>query len=230
MCDGRIGLSLAAEYLRQFEHHAAALPESPEPATACAGVAMVKTHYPFARAYDLADGLCKSAKAYLREEALTGSGLDWHFSLGGLYGSLAEIRQREYTVPAGSLTLRPVLLGPNTKEVARSWDIVQQGIAVFQDAPTVLSRGAQPQWSTRHNKLKALRDALRQGPEGVLWFLSKFGIADALPVIAGRQDFARTGWWGKYCGYFDALELADWFVPLEEAGHADGIHSSPPHK
>jgi hypothetical protein len=231
VCDGRLGLPLAVEYLRQFEHHAAALPESQEPATACAGVAMVKTHYPFARAYDLADSLCKSAKTYLRKQVLTGSGLDWHFSLGGLYGTLDEIRQREYKVPAGSLTLRPVMLGTNPKEVARSWDIVQQGIAVFQDASTVLPRGAQPQWSTRHNKLKALRDALRQGPEGVSWFLSKFGIADAFPVIAGRQEFARTGWWGgKYCGYFDALELADWFVPLEEVEHADGAHSSLPHK
>lgn len=45
-----------------------------EQLTVAAGVAIVKTHYPFARAYELSEALCKSAKRLSRDV----STLDWH--------------------------------------------------------------------------------------------------------------------------------------------------------
>ena len=55
VCDGRLGLSLATLYAREFAAETAKRPEC-GPLTARAGIAIVKTHYPFARAYALADG------------------------------------------------------------------------------------------------------------------------------------------------------------------------------
>src|SRR5579884_3604366 len=63
VCDGRLGLSLATMYLREFEKRTAAakLGKDGGSLTACAGIAIVKSHYPFARAYELADELSKTA-------------------------------------------------------------------------------------------------------------------------------------------------------------------------
>jgi len=29
------------------------------------------------------------------------------------------------------------------------------------------------------------------------------------------SDWQTKGWQGGFCGYFDAIELADWFIPLD---------------
>src|SRR5579884_3153111 len=116
VCDGRLGLSLAIAYLQEFERHTAGLGKGGSNLTACAGVTIVKSHYPFARAYALAVELAKSAKSYRKELDSASSCLDWHFALSGLGGSIEEIRDREYKVAAGSLTLRPVTVGANPEQ------------------------------------------------------------------------------------------------------------------
>jgi hypothetical protein len=217
VCDGRLGLSLAIEYMKQLEAHTSTLLDGKGKLTASAGVAIVKAHYPFARAYALADELCREAKKYRRsicgpDSDWDGSFLDWHFALSGLSGGIEEIREREYKVvlkrttklKEGWLTIRPMTLDKNAKEPQRAWDVVQNAITVFQGET----------WAGRRNKIKSLRDALREGPDAVKWFLKKFGLKEGLPIIEGYSDFAQTGWWDKWCGYFDAIEAADWFVPL----------------
>jgi hypothetical protein len=203
-------LALATEYLQQFEKHTEQFLGGQSNLTACAGVSIVKAHYPFARAYNLAHELCQSAKRYRRQEAISGSCLDWHFALSGLAGSIEDIRHREYEVIDGltknrlRLTLRPVALAANGKQPPRSWVVVRDGVTAFQGND----------WAGRRNKAKALRDALREGPEAVQWFLARFGQENGLPEITDYPDFVQRGWRGEYCGYFDALELADWFIPV----------------
>ncbi len=218
--EGRLGLSLAIEYLQQLEKHTAHLPDRKGRLTACAGIAIVKAHYPFARAYALADELCKKAKKCRKEIRDLHPGwddgcLDWHFALSGLSGGIEVIRKREYRVNAGWLTLRPVTLNANPKESGRSWGVVRKGIEAFQDLPPSTQPGQEPKWSTRRNKLKALRDALREGPDSIKNFLTKFNEGRPLPdVEPSLVDWKNAGWQGGYCGHFDALELADWFIPL----------------
>jgi len=210
VCDGRLGLSLAIEYIQRLEHHAQDLPDGKGKLTACAGIAIVKAHYPFARAYALADELRKLAKNYRREirelhKDWNGSCLDWHFALSGLSGGIEEIRGREYTVSNGSLVLRPVTLQDNPMESHRTWMVIKRGITEFQGEG----------WAGRRNKMKALRDALREGPEAVKHFLTKYNESMPLPdVEPAMTDWKTRGWQGRWCGYFDALELADWFIPL----------------
>ncbi|RMD59533.1 hypothetical protein D6833_11295, partial [Candidatus Parcubacteria bacterium] len=210
VCDGRLGLSLAIEYMRRLEAHTRDLPDGKGSLTACAGVTIVKAHYPFARAYALADELCRKAKNYRRtirdfHGDWDGSCLDWHFALSGLSGGIEEIREREYKVRAGFLTLRPVTLEHNPKESHRTWTVIEKGITEFQGEG----------WAGRRNKVKALRDALREGPDAVRHFLTKFNENKPLPdVEPSLTDWKNTGWQGGYCGYFDALELTDWFIPL----------------
>ncbi len=205
VADGRLGLSMAVEYLREFELQTLNRPECAGKITACAGIAIVKVHYPFALAYALAEDLAKSAKAYRRRLSLEGSCLDWHFALSGLSGSIGDIRQREYTAPCGSLTLRPVTLRPNSSEPHRAWEVARKGIDAFHG----------DEWAGRHNKIKALRDALREGPESVRRWRTRFANGKELPVVEpSMTNWPKEGWQGRYCGYFDAVELADRFIPL----------------
>jgi len=226
VCDGRIALSLAIIYLNAFERASEKI--FGEKLTSCAGIAIVKSHYPFAQAYELAEELIKKAKAYQqvekKMEGHAGSYLDWHFALTGLSGDIEFIRKREYEVPAGWLTLRPVAVGENQLQPHRSWQVVWRGIEAFQDLQK--NGRDEPDWSVRRNKMKALREMLRQGPTAVSQFLLHYNENNPLPnVYPPANDWPQQGWQNlgsdplkqeqkPYCGYFDALELADWFIPL----------------
>ncbi len=217
VCDGRLGLSLATAYLREFERYTVGLGKDGSRLSACAGVAIVKSHYPFARAYVLAAELTRSAKSYRTEQGIAGSCLDWHFALSGLDGSIEEIRDREYQVGEDWLTLRPVTLDANPKQGQRAWPVVSEGIKAFQGE----------EWARRRNKIKALRDTLREGPAAVKHFVAAFNNGAPLPsVLPEMGNWPLTGWHGRYCGYFDAIELVDWFIPLE--GETDATSATAP--
>ncbi len=202
VCDGRLGVSAAVAYLEAFENAAKELPGGP--GNACAGVAIVKSHYPFGRAYELADELCRNAKEFRREKNVTGGCLDWHLAQSGLAGGIEAIRAREYKdTSQRSLNLRPVALFREPGLDLRAWPIVKSGLEAFQ-------RG---EWREKRNKLKALREVLREGETAVGWFLQKYG--GELPELdPGYTALTKKGWHSRQCGYFDAIELMDRYMPL----------------
>lgn len=207
VCDGRLGLSLAACYLKQFSSQQLT---DKAPAYCRAGIAVVRTHYPFARAYTLADHLCKSAKDYIKgrqqppysEDGLTA--MDWHFAVGGLIRDLPDVRRLEYSVPEGTLLMRPIRLTDPGKDW-RSWSTLSHITREFQTGE---------QWAGRRNKVNGLRDALRSGPESVRHFLAVYNVGK-LPSIPEQPEMESQGWHGGRCGHFDAIEAMDFFVPLE---------------
>ncbi len=205
VCEGRIGLSVAARYIGEFAAQALA---DGKLASARAGVAVVKSHYPFARAYDLAEELCASAKRRVKEllppgAPPTATVLDWHFAVSGLVLPLDEIREREYSVRDGNLLMRPVALHAAEGDW-RSWEAFTKTTRAFQ---------SHDDWRGRRNKVKALREALRSGPNAVKLFLA----GKPLPNEFKNAAMAETGWntTARRCGYFDAVEALDFYVPLE---------------
>jgi hypothetical protein len=199
VCDGRLGLTLAARYLQAFEEKTHEVDLNLH---ACAGVAVVKVHYPFARAYQLSEALAGSAKRYVRDNTPDDfSALDWHFAAGGLLGSLDEIRTREYQVSEGKLTMRPLRLQEQRPEW-RTWPRFIRVVEEFTEG-----------WANRRNKVIALREALRQGTDAVRRFLTAYG--EKLPTLdESVGSLQKTGWSGHICGYFDAIEALDFYVPL----------------
>lgn len=215
VCDGRLGLSLALEYMGRFAAHSANRFEGQGSVTASAGVAIVKSHYPFAQAYTITEELAKSAKHYRREKALDTGVIDWHFARSGILGSLEQVRRREYITPDGSLSLRPVTLGLNAAQSHRAWPVIAQGVTAFQDLNPE-GKQRKPDWSGR-SKVKALRQALRDGPAAVQQFRAKYLDNKTLPNVAtDMSNWPEAGWQGEYCGYFDAIEMIDWFIPLPQ--------------
>lgn len=214
VCDARIALEVARIFIEAFTERMEKF-KTKEPVTASAGVAIVKSHYPFARAYELAEALTTSAKDFRREKGLAVPCLDWHFVSGTIYDGLSAMRTREYD--GNRLMLRPVAvaedLGPNLTH--RRWSVVDAGTRGFQHED----------WIERRNKLKRLRDAMREGEDAVKQLISAIKASEParrgdgvdLPLLPDL-DHAQSGGHidqEKQCVYFDAIELSDIFIPLQ---------------
>ncbi|MBW4505456.1 MAG: hypothetical protein KME64_02935 [Scytonematopsis contorta HA4267-MV1] len=218
VCDGRLGLSLAVKFLEKFEEFTANLPDNKGKATACAGIAIVKTHFPFAKAYALSESLCAEAKRWMRKETddykkPLFSALDWHIAASGLIGSINEIRQREYKVQiperdeVASLLMRP-MRSHSQKNEWRTWS----GFA-----EVVHELNTHKDWKDRRNKVMALRDVLRQGREATKQFRQLYSL-ESLPAFPeANSKLAEEGWWNEFCGYFDAIETMEFYIPLGES-------------
>lgn len=221
VCEGRLGLALAEIYLKALASEPLPGPragELGEPLYARAGVAMVKTHFPFSRSYELAGQLCHTAKQALEDRVPDGKGciIDWHFSTTGVISSLSTLRDQEYTIHSGqSLLMRPIWV-PFEKERSpwhwRTWDNFEAIVSAFQTDPI---------WADHRNKIMALREALRGGSEAVQMFLQSYN-QPKLPAINGKPLMSQEGWQEGACGYFDAIEALDFFVPLSEPILAGG--------
>ncbi|MCT7961121.1 hypothetical protein NG791_10590 [Laspinema sp. D1] len=208
VCDGRLGLELAAIYLRAFAEQKVA---DGEPLSACAGVCIVKAHYPFSRAYQLSEELCKNAKIFVRNiseedgsEHL--SALDWHIAASGLFGSVGQIRQREYQVKEGDLTIRPVLLS-NHDYKWRTWPAFTNMVQTFNEGK---------EWKGRSNKVIALREKLREGQDSISHFLKAYDLSNLPPIEQAADEVQTYGWTEGRCGYFDAIEAMEFYISLKE--------------
>jgi len=215
ICEGRIGIELAALFLREFEKQTVTDGKS---LTACAGVCVVKTHYPFARAYAISEQLCKSAKRFVKKNKFgdeSFSGMDWHLAASGLIGSISDIRDREYKVKVGKdiydLTMRPIRLEKNSSDWC-TWEGLTQVIREFKTGED---------WRGRHNKVMALREVLRQASDkAVEDFLRTYKLSQSqlplFPESSGKSEqLAKDGWLNKRCGYFDAIEAMEFYLGLE---------------
>ncbi|MEH2199859.1 Cas10/Cmr2 second palm domain-containing protein [Nostoc sp.] len=215
VCEGRLGLELAALFLKEFEKQPVA---DGELLTACAGVSVVRTHYPFARAYKISEDLCKEAKKFVKDERKQYgvnyfSAIDWHLAASGLLGDISEIRQREYQVNNGdkpwNLEMRPVRLQNNNREW-RTWENFIQVVEEFKEGKD---------WKERHNKIMAFREILRKGSiEATQEFLRAYKLPQLplFPESSGQsKQLARDGWVNSKCGYFDATEAMEFYIGLE---------------
>ncbi|MBW4670065.1 MAG: hypothetical protein KME60_22295 [Cyanomargarita calcarea GSE-NOS-MK-12-04C] len=214
ICEGRLGLDLAALFLREFEKQSVT---DDELLTACAGVCVVKTHYPFARAYEISEDLCKEAKKFVNEKRKEYgedyfSSLDWHLAASGLVGSISEIRKREYKIPVDkntwNLAMRPIRL-QNNRSDWRTWEGFTQVVKEFQEGKD---------WKERHNKIMALREVLRKASiEAIEEFLLAYKLPNLplFPESSGQNEqLMKKGWKDRMCGYFDAIEAMDFYIGL----------------
>lgn len=218
VCNGQIGLAMGLYYLKRFEQQPLEDGQASKQPRACAGISVVKQHYPFARAYGLSEELCDSAKCLVQSvQSVDGaSALDWHFSTTGLSGDLDLIRKREYTRHDTSngasatkrLHLRPVFMAEAVASEAskyNTWPVVSDLMLAFQS-----------DWASKRNKVKRLREALREGEQAVRQFTQ--GIEGGkLPTRQGMPaDVETSGWDDKQCLYFDAIEAMDYALLLDK--------------
>lgn len=206
ICDGRMGLTVAAKYLEEFAKQTLEEPSGKTHPTARAGVAIVKTHYPFGQAYRLAEELAKNAKCFTKDGSR--SAMDWHFGINGVVMGLEDIRKRDYiAADAGNMLMRPIQMDKTIGEW-RDW-------AQFSGMVYEFNNGQK----YPRSRIKAFREALREGTDSATAFINSY-FKDregnlTLPPIMNLDT--KSGWIGTECAFFDAIEAMEFFAPLEPA-------------
>lgn len=201
VCDGRLGLDLAAFYLKEFSKGTIKVCGEDKPVDACAGVAIVPTKFPFARAYHFAEELCGLTKSYLREKKLTGSWLDFQIIQEGVTRSISALRAAQYRSLEGQkLHQRPY-------QVPKKWD----------DFVAILQKFQSQQWP--RSRAKGLLQALAQGPAATERFIEG---AQWRAVKLPSSEVSYTGWTGgdspnRTTPYFDPLEALDFYLEVNPA-------------
>jgi len=228
VCDGRIGIQLANHFLKLLLEKELELDSGNEALSACAGIAIVKSHFPFYRAYELAEELCGSAKkkAKTLNKENPGSWMDYHIVYSGFQLDLDAMRKEQYNVPGMDAVSRNVeypqynlLLRPFC--VAGKADKYYQWKKMFylyRDL-AVDYKEKKPKTFPR-SRLKNLRNGFITSKEEVRqivienasrnYNLPAFEIGRGLENLPNSEGEIFTE---KQTPYFEPLELLDFYIP-----------------
>ena len=203
---GKFGIYFADLFLKEFTSQEVS---DGKTLSACAGVVVTKTKYPFYRGYELAEELCSQAKKKARGPDEDGSSwLDFHMAYGGFSGSIEDIREKNYTVASGGLCLRPYRVsgeGLNHLNLSECLN----GVKHFKN-----------EWPK--SKLGKLREVLTMGTPEMDKFIQEMKFrGNILPDIKGNSEFKDKGWLDEITPYFDMLELMK-IYPVDLIGSGGG--------
>jgi len=191
VCDSRLALYLSYHFIKAFENQKICRENK---LTACAGISIVKTKYPFYRAYKLAEELCSNAKKERKNNTIyndTDSLIDFHISFGGLGNNLAEIRENNYISSDGErLYKKPYSL----KEIPTFLNCLNELIKLPQ------------------GKVEKLREVLHEGKTATEKFIKELKFrGKELPKFS-NIDETETGFTESITPYLDMIEMID-FCP-----------------
>ena len=164
VCDGQQALRFTKTFIDAFERETGAdttistimrKTSCQGKVTSCAGVAIIKPHFPFHASYGLAEELLKSAKKCKPKSAI-----DFHMLYDASGADLERIR-RELTKDGGAtlLVARPYMVTPGQEPPGRFWgDLVHR-------VEAVTARDDDKRRRLPNNMLHELREALFCGRE-----------------------------------------------------------------
>jgi hypothetical protein len=205
VCDGKLGIYFSKVFMEAFERK---LVSDKQPLTACAGVAIIKTKYPFYRGYRLAEELCGHAKSVRKRNNDNCSYIDFHISTGNLAGSLDEIREKSFKVPQGYLLYRPYKLVPKNEEQSFDLFVENTGKLKYKPDNTI---------NFPNNKIGKLRQVLTLSKEATQQFVKEEKCRGrGFPDIPGR-DYATSLFLNEKTPYFDMIELLEFYPDFELA-------------
>lgn len=194
--DGRLGVYLAKIFIEEFEKQNVS---DGIPLSACAGVAITKTKYPFYRGYRLSEDLCKNAKDIRKSHNDNGSWIDFHIAYGGFSGSIEDIRKSHYKTPDGAeLCFRPYKVGSSE----------EQGLDLFIENARRLKE------NFPNSKLKELREVATAGKARAELYMKGLEARRLkLPEINGT-NYHKEFFENNKTPYFDMIEIME-FYPFE---------------
>jgi hypothetical protein len=198
VCDGRLGIYFARLFIEALEKKQIS---DGKKLTACAGISVTKSKYPFYRGYQLAEALCGHAKTIRHANGDSFSYLDFHISSGGFSGTLDDIREKHFQVQNGTLLYRPYRLSGDIND-EQGVDLLVQNTAKLKD-------------EFPRNKIKELRQVLTLSEEARVRFVAEMkDRGRTLPEIPGRS-YADSLFVNVKTPYFDMIELMSFYPDYE---------------
>ncbi len=97
ICNARYALAYTKAYLKAVKEHN----DGDWTYSSCAGICYFHSHYPFVRAYEIAEQCCDNAKVRIHgadSDIKEESWIDYHYIHSGIGGNLEEIRDRQGTI------------------------------------------------------------------------------------------------------------------------------------
>lgn len=157
VCEGRLGIFLAAKFLEYFEQATIRTANGQtHRLKACAGVAICKTHYPFFKAYSLSEQLMDQCKKKAKQTAAeTGQQSSWLYFMAvpaGFNGDLEATLAQQFAINGDALLNGPYSLGYGENDFGR----ITQVLRHYRRGSTAGQEG----WP--NNKLMELRDTFRK--------------------------------------------------------------------
>ncbi|MEZ5940637.1 MAG: hypothetical protein R3C18_04545 [Planctomycetaceae bacterium] len=177
VCDGREALPFTIRFLRNFEEETgkrqdvaeiirAATGERESAVTASAGVAIVKPHFPFHRAYHLAEQLINSAKRPIKALFELGqprcSSIDFHILYDASYTDLQSIRKRLVAPDGCLLTTKPYVLLDDDRPHDNDWVNAANWMGLDKRVEA-LNSTTDGRRLLSSSQMHALREALHEG-------------------------------------------------------------------
>lgn len=147
--EGRLGIWLAKVFLEKFEEKEVS---DGQRISACAGVAITKTKYPFYRGYRLSEELLKNAKKARRESENKGSWIDFQIFYGGVSGGLSQIRERQFKLGSSKILLRPYSTEDLKAVLKATWELVYNENSRLPRSKIMKLREVLYQEESEHNR------------------------------------------------------------------------------
>jgi len=178
-----LGIFLAKTFIKEFTMQNVS---DRNPLSACGGVAIVKTKFPFFKAYQLAEDLTKSAKDKSREK-VNSSYIDFHISSGGFSGTWNDIKANYYEAVEGNAHFGPYRIDNDADEKALKK--LEDKIKELENKPK--------------NKVLKLREVILRSKDEIDMFIKE------------NEEFSEITriWENQQTIYFDAIETIDFYHP-----------------
>lgn len=205
VCDGRQALQFTKKFIDCFEEetgqHENVKRIMPGGVTSCAGVAIVKPHFPFFAGYQLAEELLKSAKALKPLSAI-----DYHILYDASGPDLERVR-RELTIGSARLVARPYTVRSESAPPNRAWSDLQRRITA------VRARDDEDRRRLPNSMLHELREGLYLGQDAAesrLSLVRNRYRPHIDPLLAGDNLFWLDGE-QRLTGLLDAVDTAEFW-------------------
>ena len=183
VCHGKLGIFLAKTFINEFNKQQVSDNQS---LSACGGVAIVKTKFPFFKAYQLAEELTKSAKDKSRN-IVNSSYIEFHISSGGFSGSWDEIKANYYDAVEGNAHFGPYRVDSDNYD--NSLKKLENKIEELSKKPK--------------NKVLKFREVILRSSDEIEMFKKE---NDEL------SNYIRI-WENRETIFFDAIEVMDFYQP-----------------
>lgn len=179
--------------------------------SACAGIAFAKPGYPFAKAYEIAEACCRSAKKRTEEEM--GSYLDFQVIYGGL-NSLSQMRKKQQEENRIRM-LRPYRVADSKRDELKNFYLVSDWIAD--------SKIARSKWKELRGAYSAQESAQKESEERIRRRYNKT-ITELLNLLNKNGLLNDSGASGSAAVLmlWDGLETMDLYIKRPGAWQGGG--------